>query len=149
VVLATIDAGTGRPRAPRIRPTAAPNNGPSTTFCGRTPSSPASAPVAVPTETGPALVARPTTQPSGPTSAALTAMRFQSGGSSPTRCRRRATRSELASPIAPTTAPIPAARQPRCAVQDTPAPAPISPEKTTAPFGLGVLARCRATPRTY
>ena len=55
--------------------------GPSTTFCGRTPSAPASgAGDRSPTATGPAPVSRPRAQPSGAASAALAAMRDHSAG---------------------------------------------------------------------
>jgi len=84
VVVATTAAGTG-PRLASVRPMAAPKTGPSTTFCGRTPSRPPSAPVAAPTVTGPALVSCPAAQPSGATNAALVAIRAHNGGISPGR----------------------------------------------------------------
>ena len=110
---AVTEAGTGRPRAASPRPTAAPNSGPSSTFCGRIPSRPPRVPVAAPTATGPAPVTRPAAHPSGATSAALVPIRAHNGGISPGRCQARATASQAPSAAAPATAPTLAARAPR------------------------------------
>ena len=112
-MLATTAAGTVRCRALSSLPTAAPNTGPASTFCGRTPSRPPSPPVTAPTATGPARPVRPAAQPSGATRAALVAIRCHSGGISPGRCRARATASDAASNPAPAAAPALAARRPR------------------------------------
>src|SRR5215472_9961777 len=135
-------AGAGCPRAASPRPTAAPNSGPSSTFCGRIPSRPPRVPVAAPTTTGPAPVSRSAAHPSGATSAALVAIRAHSGGISPGRCRARATASQAASAAAPATAPTPAARGPRCPVSAAPATPPMTPATTTPCF------RSPCTPRS-
>src|SRR5215813_3119423 len=150
VTAAVTEAGTGRPRAASPCPTAAPNSGPSSTFCGRIPSSPPRVPVAAPTATGPAPVTRPAAHPSGATSAALVAIRAHSGGISPGRCRARATASQAASAAAPATAPTPAAREPRCPVNAAPATPPMTPATMAGCFRpAGVPRLSAAIPETY
>ena len=102
VVLATTAAGaattTGRERPTDCKPEKWPQQPPSAV--GHR-AAPPSAPVPVPTATGP-LRHRPAAHPTGATSAALVAIRCHSGGSSPGRCRALATRSDTPSPTAPT-----------------------------------------------
>ena len=101
------------------------------TFSGRSPIAPTTAPVAVPTASGPAPVDLPATQPSGAARAVLTAMRCHSAGISPSFCRARATASDVPSPMAPTTAAAAAALPPRCAASDAPARPPIDAANPT------------------
>src|SRR5262245_47296674 len=147
---AVTEAGTGRLRAASPRPTAAPNSGPSSTFCGRIPSSPPRVPVAAPTATGPAPVTRPAAHPNGATSAALVAIRAHSGGISPGRCRARATASPAASAAAPATAPTPPAPGPLCPGISAPATPPMTPATRAGCFlAAGVRRLSAATPQTY
>ena len=71
------------------------------TFCGRTPRSPASKPVAVPIWVGPALVVLPASQPSGATNAPVDKIRYHNGWISIPRRRVRATALAPASSVAP------------------------------------------------
>src|SRR5687768_3874234 len=95
-------AGDGlHPRAANPHPTAAPTSGPRTTFCGRTPKSPASKPVAVPIRVGPALVVLPASQPSGAINAPVDRIRYHNGWIPIPRRRARATALAPASSVAP------------------------------------------------
>ena len=107
----------------------APTTGPIATFWGRMPSAPTTAPVAVPTVRGPAVVSLPATQPKGAANAVLTAMRCHSAGISPSFWRALATASDAPRATAPTSAAPAAARTPRCAASDAPASPPIEAAK--------------------
>ena len=95
-------AGDGlRSSAANPHPTAAPTSGPKMTFCGRTPRSPASKPVAVPIWVGPALVVLPASQPSGATNAPVDKIRYHNGWISIPRRPALATALAPASNVAP------------------------------------------------
>ena len=103
----------------------APTTGPIATFWGRMPSTPTTAPVAMPTVRGPAAVSLSATHPRGAANAVLTAMRCHSAGISPSFWRALATASEAPRATAPTSAAPAAARTPRCATSEAPARPPI------------------------
>lgn len=90
---------------------------------------PTTAPVAVPTASGPAPVTFSEAHPSGAASAVLTAMRWHSAGISPSFCRARATASDAPRPTAPTNAAPATDLNPRCAASDAPARPPIDAAK--------------------
>ena len=122
---------------------------PRTTFCGRSPITPASAPATTPTTTGPAPVSFPSAQPNGAISATLITMRDHNAGIWPGRCRARATASETASVRAPSTAPATMMDAPQPAVIDAPAIAPMTHAR---PIDIGFASRgdfSTATPKIY
>ncbi len=137
---ATTAAGTGRCRALSSPPTAAPNTGPASTFCGRIPSRPPSPPVTAPTVTGPARPVRPAAQPSGATRAALVAIRCHKRGDltralpGPRHClrRRQQARSGRCARAGGPQAPVTGQRRPGYAAdgrgpEDLPPPLPRLP----------------------
>ncbi|MFD0580962.1 hypothetical protein [Dactylosporangium darangshiense] len=115
---------------------------------------PAIAPLATPTARGLAP-ARPATHPIGAAIAPLAAMRAHTAGISSGFCRARAAPSTAASAAPPSTAPVIAARGPRCAVSAAPARAPMAAEnpidcarlESTGPVSHG-CAVARGPPRT-
>src|SRR5215203_3656655 len=119
-----------RSRAANPRPTAAPTSGPKITFCGRTPRSPASKPVAVPIRVGPALVILPASQPSGATNAPVDRIRYHNGWISIPRRRFRATALAPTSSVAPPIVDNAAATLFERAASAAPATPPISAANT-------------------
>ena len=96
------------------------------TFCGRTPRSPASKPVAVPIWVGPALVVLPASQPSGAINAPVDKIRYHNGWISIPRRRARATALAPASSVAPPIVDNAAATLFERAANAAPATPPIS-----------------------
>jgi hypothetical protein len=143
-LVATTAADVGRRLSAKLPPTAAPTTGPSATFCGRNPNTPAAPPLTVPTASGPAPVIRPPTQLTGAVSAALATIRDHSSGISPGFWRARATASTAPRQTAPSIAP----RMPRVVLGGCAAPRP-KPRRAPPPSQPAVSASVPARARAH